>query len=297
MNTEEFVQNTVQRTLSKYDERFSTVAESGSYDDLSNKPTIPEAYDDTALAARVTAVEDGKASLQIAAIPGGGGGEEINAAVSQGENSVSVNYYKDSELPNTLNLNVDSDQFSIPTAAYADEKAAEAQFNSQQFTILRLTQKQDMLVSGTNIKTINGESLLGTGDVSVSQMPSYIVDKPEGNNAQLGNVVQVGTLQDISGEVGIFQFFYRTSALPDNTSKEYTLLPLLENYNIVDFLDGTGVTSNGIFIGNGRTDGTNYLIIQQFSKNRKAVILRTYQDYSTQTALLKIKFLGTKTTA
>ena len=182
------------------------------------------------------------------------------------------------------------------TTAYVDEKAAEAQFNSQQFAILRLTQKQDTLVSGTSIKTINGESILGSGDVSVSQMPSYIVDKPEGNNAQLGNVVQVGTLQDISGEVGIFQFFYRTSALPDNTSKEYTLLPLLQDYNIVDFLDGTGVTSNGIFIGNGRTDGTNYLIIQQFSKNRKAVILRTYQDYSTQTALLKIKFLGTKTT-
>ena len=94
MNIIEFIKNTVSRTLSKYDERFSTVAESGSYDDLSNKPTIPEAYDDTALAARVTANEtgiadrytkaeadallDGKASLQIAAIPGGGGGEEIN---------------------------------------------------------------------------------------------------------------------------------------------------------------------------------------------------------------------------
>lgn len=314
MNIVEFIKNTVQRTFSKYDERFSTVAESGSYDDLSNKPTIPEAYDDTALAARVTANETGiadrytkaeadallnsKASLQIAAIPGGGGGEEINAAVSQGENSVSVSYYKDGELPNTLNLNVDSDYFTIPTTAYVDEKAAETQYNSQQFTLLRLTQKQDTLVSGTNIKTINGESILGSGDVSVSQMPSYIVDKPEGGNSQLGNVVQVGTLQDVdSNEIGIFQFFYRTSALPDNTSKEYTLLPLLQDYNIVDFLDGTGVTSNGIFIGNGRTDGTNYLIIQQFSKNRKAVILRTYQDYSAQTALLKIKFLGTKTTA
>lgn len=298
MNIIEFIKNTVQRTLSKYDERFSTVAESGSYDDLSNKPTIPEAYDDTALAARVTAVEDGKASLQIAAIPGGGGGEEINAAVSQGENSVSVTYYKDGELPKTLNLNVDSDYFTIPTTAYVDEKAAETQHNSQQFTLLRLTQKQDTLVSGTNIKTINGESIVGSGDVSVSQMPSYIVDKPEGNNAQLGNVVQVGTLQNIDGtELGIFEFYYRTSGLPNTTSNEYTLLPLLQDYDIVDFIDGTGVTSNGIFIGNGRTDGTNYVIIQQFSKNRKAVILRTYQDYSTQTALLKIKFLGTKTTA
>lgn len=35
----------------------ATVATSGSYNDLSNKPTIPAAYDDTALAARVTTLE------------------------------------------------------------------------------------------------------------------------------------------------------------------------------------------------------------------------------------------------
>ena len=163
----EFIKNTVQRTLSNYDERFSAVAESGSYNDLSDKPTIPEAYDDTALAARVTAVEDGKASLQVAAIPGGGGGEEINALVSQGENSVSVSYYKDGTLPDTLNLNVDSDYFSIPATGYVDEKAAQAQSTAQTYTDLKLTQKQNTLVSGTNIKTINDESLLGGGNISI----------------------------------------------------------------------------------------------------------------------------------
>ena len=35
----------------------AAVATSGSYNDLSNKPTIPAAYDDTALAARVTTLE------------------------------------------------------------------------------------------------------------------------------------------------------------------------------------------------------------------------------------------------
>ena len=127
----------------------ATVATSGSYDDLSDKPTIPEAYDDTALAARVTAVEDGKASLQIAAIPGGGDGDEISATVSQGTDSVNVNYYKDGALPNTLNLNVDSDQFSIPTTGYADEKAAQAQSNAQTYVDLQLTQKQNKITGGT----------------------------------------------------------------------------------------------------------------------------------------------------
>ena len=48
---------------------FATVATSGSYNDLGDKPTIPEAYDDSALAARVTAVETGKAnSVDLAAV-------------------------------------------------------------------------------------------------------------------------------------------------------------------------------------------------------------------------------------
>lgn len=161
-----------------------------------------------------------------------------------------------------------------------------------------LAAKQDTLVSGTNIKTVGGQSLLGAGDIPLPS-PSYIVDKPSGSSSQLGNVVQVGTLQNTDGtEYGIYEFYYRTTALPTaDATIEYTLLPLLEDYTILDFVDATGVTSNGVFIGNGRTDGTNRLIVQQFSKVRKAVILRAYQDYSAQTALLKIKFIGTKTTA
>lgn len=366
-----------------------------------------EAYDDTALAARVTTLETDKTTVTTASIPGGGGGEEVTVSVQEagdqtGEKVLGVRYFTDDQgaVSGDPTLIVGNENFSL----------------------------QRELVSGTNIKTLNNMSLLGSGNISIEKgagipldannLPSanaimqmvndealvyidkwmiervnrdeentfwihtrwgdytrtykflgvenldaplvleeaaidnaptavhidtsavtqyssaqlrapggaqavrivvhddyarlevakgnttktkllyggnYIVDKPEGSNAQLGNVVQVGTLQDISGEVGIFEFFYRTSALPNATSKEYTLLPLLQDYDIVDFLDGTGVTSNGIFIGNGRTDGTNYVIIQQFSKNRKGVILRTYQDYSAQTALLKIKFLGTKT--
>ena len=33
-----------------------------------------------------------------------------------------------------------------------------------------LTEKQDVLVSGTNIKTINGESLLGSGNITIPQI-------------------------------------------------------------------------------------------------------------------------------
>lgn len=39
-----------------------------------------------------------------------------------------------------------------------------------------LAAKQDTLVSGTNIKTINGTSLLGTGDISISGSGVTLVD-------------------------------------------------------------------------------------------------------------------------
>lgn len=58
-----------------------------------------------------------------------------------------------------------------------------------------LTQKQDTLVSGTNIKTINGQSILGEGNINIeggsgggSYMPSISDDALEflaGSNARV----------------------------------------------------------------------------------------------------------------
>lgn len=125
---------------------------------------------------------------------------------------------------------------------------------------------------------------------------TYVVDKPEGGLTQLGSVVQVGNFVNTDGtEYGIFEFYYRTSALPAaDATKSYPLTPLLDNYTIFDFIDATGVTSNGHLIGSGRTDGTNRIIVQQFSKNSKNFTMRAYGDYTQQTALVKIKFIGTK---
>lgn len=39
-----------------------------------------------------------------------------------------------------------------------------------------LSGKQDLLVSGTNIKTVNGSSVLGTGDITISEGSSLIID-------------------------------------------------------------------------------------------------------------------------
>lgn len=124
----------------------------------------------------------------------------------------------------------------------------------------------------------------------------YVVDKPEGSTPVSGNVVQVGTLTNTDGtEYGIYEFYYKTSALPAaDSTKTYSFSPLLDDYTIFDFIDQSGITSNGHVISSGRTDGTNRVIIQQFSKNNKNVMIRAYGDYTEQTALLRIKFIGTK---
>lgn len=44
-----------------------------------------------------------------------------------------------------------------------------------------LAKKQDNLVSGTNIKTVNGTSILGSGDITIATEPTSITDTEIGN--------------------------------------------------------------------------------------------------------------------
>lgn len=51
-----------------------------------------------------------------------------------------------------------------------------AEFKTYNSTTIdsKVNAKQDTLVSGTNIKTINGESVLGSGDLTVSSSPTAL---------------------------------------------------------------------------------------------------------------------------
>ena len=150
------------------------------------------------------------------------------------------------------------------------------------------------LANGISIRFTDQQGSTQTRNYTIN--PSYTVDKPEGSSPVSGNVVQVGSFVDTDGtEYGIYEFYYKTSALPAaDTTKTYSFSPLLDDYTIFDFIDQSGITSNGHVISSGRTDGTNRVIIQQFSKNNKNVMIRAYGDYTAQTALLRIKFIGTK---
>lgn len=68
------------------------------------------------------------------------------------------------------------------------------------FLKTKIEAKQDKLVSGTNIKTINGNSLLGSGDVSISGDSTGDVD--EGRLVWSDNYAPMGTLLDNVIKIG-----------------------------------------------------------------------------------------------
>lgn len=77
---------------------------------------------------------------------------------------VPSNYVTDSELTEALANKQDKGDYALKsdlnTLATKEELATKADASA-------LSSKQDTLVSGTNIKTINGETILGEGDITI----------------------------------------------------------------------------------------------------------------------------------
>lgn len=64
---------------------------------------------------------------------------------------------------------VDSEDYNIQRNAknYTDEQVKKLSDSLKKYIDSELTKKQDKLVSGTNIKTINSESVLGEGNINI----------------------------------------------------------------------------------------------------------------------------------
>lgn len=140
--------------------QFAEVATSGNYNDLINKPTIPDV--------------SGLATKQ-----------EI--ADMETKSNAAATYATKQEIPSLegyLTETVASETYAtkqalgnkLDTATYNSEKAgfetkenaaATYQVKGNYATKQEIAGKQDTLVSGTNIKTINGNSVLGAGDITI----------------------------------------------------------------------------------------------------------------------------------
>lgn len=118
----------------------SAVATSGDYDDLTNKPTIPT-------------VNDGTLTIQK-------NGTTIDTFTANQSGNTTVNV----TVPTaTSQLTNDSGYLTSESDPVYSASPASGITSSD---ISNWNDKQDELVSGTNIKTINGTSILGSGNIT-----------------------------------------------------------------------------------------------------------------------------------
>jgi hypothetical protein len=98
----------------------------------------------------------------------------------------------------------------LDTATYNSEKAsfetkenaaATYQVKGDYATTAQLNSKQDTLVSGTNIKTINGNSLLGEGDITIQAGGTVDTEMSDTSENAVQNKVIKKYIDDLVGNI------------------------------------------------------------------------------------------------
>ena len=140
--------------------QFAGVATSGNYNDLTNKPTIP----DVSGLATKEEIADMETKSNAAATYATK--QEIPSLEGYlTETEASETYATKQALGNKL----DTATYNSEKAGFETKENAAAtyQVKGDYATKQEIAGKQDTLVSGTNIKTINGNSVLGAGDITI----------------------------------------------------------------------------------------------------------------------------------
>ena len=140
--------------------QFAEVATSGDYNDLINKPTIP----DVSGLATKEEIADMETKSNAAATYATK--DEIPSLEGYlTETKASETYATKQALGNKL----DTATYNSEKAGFETKENAAAtyQVKGDYATKQEIAGKQDTLVSGTNIKTINGNSVLGAGDITI----------------------------------------------------------------------------------------------------------------------------------
>lgn len=140
---------------------FAEVATSGSYNDLSNKPEIPSDY--------IENITDSNTEFSIDTVFNYKSGKKYSLSFSKTSGfDVIIGGVGDTQR--NINLGIDTDIIATK------KDLADYQPVGDYATKTELASKQDTLVSGTNIKTINGESLLGEGNIEIQGGGTITVD-------------------------------------------------------------------------------------------------------------------------
>ena len=140
--------------------QFAVVATSGNYNDLTNKPTIPDV---SGLATKEEIADMETKSNAAATYATKGEIPSLEGYLT--ETKASETYATKQALGNKL----DTTTYNSEKAGFETKENAAAtyQVKGNYATKQEIAGKQNTLVSGTNIKTINGNSVLGAGDITI----------------------------------------------------------------------------------------------------------------------------------
>lgn len=181
----------------------ATVATSGSYNDLSNKPTIPSAVTETTVSGWGFTKNSGTITKVQA------NGTDVASSGTANIPAASTSKYGVTKLSSATN--------STSTSLAATASAVKSAYDLA-------NGKQDKLTSGTNIKTINNTSLLGSGNIAISPAYSQVSQGTSNTTATLSpNTFYVwGTVSSLTLTLGtavsgvaneyLFQFTSGTTA-------------------------------------------------------------------------------------
>ena len=185
---------------------------------------------------------------------------------------------------------------------YYTISAADAKFATQTALSTGLSGKQDTLVSGTNIKTVNNQSLLGSGDLTVTASAAWgsitgtlsaqtdlqNALNAKANNADLATVAMSGNYADLSGKPDLSNYVTLNTdqtisgdkTFVDNfihfkTDITYSETPPANRYGGFNFLDknGTEISAfyTGLYTGGAGLSGFN---LKNKSGNTAGLFLR-----------------------
>lgn len=198
---------------------------------------------------------------------------------------------------------------AIEASAEAIQEAKKIEGKAEQIdaNTANIATKQDKLVSGTNIKTIGGESLLGGGDIAISTDYEDLTSKPSINGTTLtGNRVLVSKINDISpnsdGSITITTVSKDASDIATNTANIATNTANIAKKQET-LVSGTNIkTVNGNSLlgsGNIDIDITSQLYYQSgdtidYYYGGSALMAKTAYGYVTGSAKQCIVCISTK---
>ena len=169
----------------------ATVATTGSYNDLTDKPTIPTQVNSDWNASSGVAQILNKPTLATVATSGSYNDLTDKPVIPSGVtvdqtlDTSSTNAIANSAVATALNSKADSSALSDYATTSAMNTA--------------LAGKQDTLVSGTSIKTINNQSILGSGNITIEGGSQITVDTEITENSQ--NPVTSAAIYQMVGQI------------------------------------------------------------------------------------------------